>query len=81
MSLFGKKTPPKECPKCGEVNGWRCLRNETSETPEMDRLGQQAMTYGHAARGTFGQTTNRRIYSNKQKLKFHCDKCGFEKSY
>ena len=80
MFSFFKKNPPKVCPKCGDSAGWRCIIDDAS-SKEMDRVAEQSSFYGNPARGSFGQMTNRKIYSGKQKIRYRCDKCGYEGKY
>ena len=79
MFSFFKKNPPKVCPKCGNQASWRCIVDDASK--EMDRVAEQSSFYGNPARGSFGQMTNRKIYSGKQKIRYRCDKCGYEGKY
>ena len=69
------KNAPFACPKCGEEKGWRCL-NDPAEN-EMGR-GRQAVIQG--AFGLIGLAIAKAAYKGK-KLKYHCDKCGFEEMY
>ena len=80
MFSFLKKSPPKVCPKCGDQAGWHCVYDDASSR-EMNHLAEQSMAYSNPARGSFGQMTNRKTYSGKQKLRFRCDKCGYEAQY
>ena len=78
MSLF-KKDPPAACPKCGKADGWRCLMNSP---PQSYVSGAAAVNPFSSApiRNTFGQNLTG-MKSRSKKLRYHCDSCGFEKSF
>ena len=69
------KDAPFACPKCGEEAGWRCLNDPADN--EMSR-GKQAVIQG--AFGLIGLAIAKAVHKGK-KLKYHCDKCGFEEIY
>ena len=80
MALFFKKNPPKACPKCGKADGWRALPAEPAE----DYVNPSAAVNPFASapiRGTFGQNMTGTVGRKSKKIRFHCDGCGFEKSY
>ena len=79
MALFFKKNPPKACPKCGKAEGWRVLPNEIPQ----DYVGNAAVNPFASApiRGTFGQGLTGTVGKKSQKLRYHCDCCGYEKAY
>lgn len=69
------KNAPFECPKCGEEKGWRCLNDPTKN--EMSR-GKSALI--QASTGLLGLAVAN-AFRKGQKLKYHCDKCGFEGTF
>ena len=69
------KNAPFACPKCGEEKDWHCL-NDPSDN-EMGR-GKQAVIQG--AFGLVGLAIAKSMHKGK-KLKYRCDKCGFEETY
>ena len=94
MALF-KKDPPKACPKCGKADGWHILGNEGSAADYGERFDARLQPGGYAgsavdigdrSRETFcpgGSQGNGTRYQNSRTgvLTYHCDQCGFEKTY
>ena len=79
MALF-KKDPPAACPKCGKADGWRML---TSEAPQ-DYVNTASAVNPFASapiRNTFGQNLAGTMGRKSQKIRYHCDNCGYEKTY
>ena len=80
MALFFRKDPPAACPKCGNRNGWRVL---PAEAPQDYVNPASAVNQFSAApiRGTFSQNLTGTVGRKSRKLRYHCDHCGFEKTY
>ena len=79
MSIF-KKEPPKVCPKCGKADGWHMLPIETSQ----DYVNTASAVNPFASepiRKTFGQNMTSTMGKKSKKLRYHCDNCGYEKTY
>ena len=79
MALF-QKEPPKACPKCGKTDGWRML---TAEAPQ-DYVNTASAVNPFASapiRNTFGQNLTGAMGKKSSKLRYHCDNCGYEKTY
>lgn len=62
---------PTYCPKCGAEKEWRCTEDPSHNKPAAREIIVQAC---------FG-LLGRSIYRSMKKVKYHCDKCGFEASY
>lgn len=80
MALFFRKNPPKACPKCGKAEGWRVLPNDIPQ----DYVSSAAAVNPFASapiRGTFGGNMTGTVGKKGQKLRYHCDSCGYEKAY
>ena len=80
MALFFKKDPPKACPKCGKADGWRAL----PEAVQQDYANTAAAVNPFSSapiRGTFGQNLTGTVGRKSQKIRYHCDSCGYEKNY
>lgn len=78
MGLF-KKDPPKACPKCGKAEGWRVL-TEAQQTWTNQASAVNAFSSA-PIRGSFGQNVTGTAGRKSEKLRYHCDSCGFEKAY
>ena len=74
MSIFGKKEPPKACPKCGKADGWALLPFEPLNPAEAGENLTLPFPVGT-------------VYVNKApdgksvRLRYHCQNCGYENSY
>ena len=80
MALFSSKKLPAVCPKCGKADGWRML---TSEAPQ-DYVNTASAVNPFASapiRNTFGQNMTSTMGKKSKKLRYHCDNCGYEKTY
>ena len=80
MALFSSKKRPAVCPKCGKADGWRML---TSEAPQ-DYVNTASAVNPFASapiRNTFGQNLAGTMGRKSQKIRYHCDNCGYEKTY
>ncbi len=78
MSIF-KKEAPRACPKCGKADGWRALPEETYGG------GNAAAAVNPFSptpiRNTFGQNLSGAAGGRSKKIRFHCQNCGYEKTY
>ena len=70
-----KNGAPFACPKCGEEKGWKCLNDPTN-----NEMGNVARAVIQSAFGLLGVGIAKLFYRGK-KLKYRCEKCGFEGSY
>ena len=78
LALFGKKKPPKACPRCGETVLWRMLSEggDSEEIVHPDNLNtfspyeRRAPGAGHGIPYGWGKKTMCR-----------CGKCGYEATY
>ena len=80
MALFFSKKPPKACPKCGRADDWRVLPSEAVQgyVNTADAVNQFSPAL---IRNTFGQNLTGTVGKKSQKLRYHCDSCGYEKAY
>ena len=79
MKLF-RKDPPAACPKCGKADGWRMLPIEMPQ----DYANQASAVNSFSSapiRNTFGQNLTGTMGKKSKKLRYHCDCCGYEKTY
>ena len=77
MSIFGKKEPPKACPKCGKADGWALLPFEPLNPADAGQLVRKPGAFVandtfYAQKGPDGAGVKRR---------YHCQNCGYENSY
>ncbi len=77
MALF-KKDPPKACPKCGRSDGWR-IQEDVGQSIEFgDRFSETLRPGGYKG----NMFTEMRIQNRRRNVvRYHCDHCGFEKSF
>ena len=77
--FFFKTNPPKACPKCGNGDAWRCVVSDMSQSAAANAAPVNAMT-SNPVRGSIGASVTGWKGQSKR-LRYHCDHCGFEKSY
>ena len=77
--FFFKTNPPKACPKCGKGDAWRCVVSDMSQSAAANAAPVNAMT-SNPVRGSIGASETGWKGQSKR-LRYHCDHCGFEKSY
>ena len=78
MKLF-KKDPPTACPKCGKSDGWRLVVSDTPLSAEVNAASVNPFSTA-PIRGSFGQNLTG-MRGRSKKLCYHCNNCGYEKSY
>ena len=79
MSIF-KKVPPKACPKCGNADGWHLLTIDPSPSYVNDAASVNPFSSA-PIRNTFGQNLTRTAGKKGNSVRYHCDGCGYEKTY
>ena len=77
--FFFKTNPPKACTKCGKGDAWRCVVSDMSQSAAANAAPVNAMT-SNPVRGSIGASVTGWKGQSKR-LRYHCDHCGFEKSY
>ena len=79
MALF-RKRPPAACPKCGKADGWHVLMNEISK----DYVDLSSAVNSFSAvpiRSSYGRNLTDTLGKKSGRLRYHCDSCGYEKTY
>ena len=77
--FFFKTNPPNACPKCGKGDASRCVVSDMSQSAAANAAPVNAMT-SNPVRGSIGASVTGWKGQSKR-LRYHCDHCGFEKSY
>ncbi len=78
MSFFRKRTP-NVCPKCGKADGWRCAPDEPSQSYFSQAKAVNPFSPA-PIRGSFAMNMSG-MKGKGKKVRYHCDNCGFEKSF
>ena len=78
MSIF-RKSIPAACPKCGKSDGWHILDGDPAYSAGNTATAVNAFSSA-PIRNTFGQNMTASM-GKRRKVRYHCDDCGFERSY